>query len=185
MRKIVVTLMCACVIFAFCGCQRKGETGETVFQKETAKETVAATTEMTTAYVEPDSVPDTVVLSNVSLSSETTYEISHSYDADAHIDEVTLTLYDKVAFGTETTTCTYTYQYDRSSDSWELLSENTGGNAFSTFDIEALLDKATFEGKTNEYHGCTYTISVLEIDIENLTIKIKYKLKFKSDSVQD
>ena len=195
-KRIVAIFMCVCIIFMLCGCAGKAQEkpGETVLQNVTTNESDTADAEVTTsenivetttAYIEPDGVPDSLVLSNASIPENATYEISHSYDADAHIDEVTLVLCDKVAFGSKTTIYTYTYQYDRGSDSWELLSENTDGNPSSAFEKNAFLNKATFKGKTNDYHGCTYSISVLDIDIENLTIKIQYKLKFKSDSVQD
>lgn len=198
MRKsIIVVLSIICIIVILCSCTQKAndDSYETISLNVTTGEwsvehaeptTTANTVETTAAYVEPRGVPDSVILRNAYVPENTTYEIEHNYDSDAHIDDVLLTMYYNANFGTEITTCSYAYQYDRSSDLWELIDERKEQNDRSvSFDEEAYQNNSPFIGNTNEYHNCEYSISVLDIDIENMKAKIEYSVDFSSSSVPD
>lgn len=196
-KRILVILMSICTIFMICCCDSEANdntyewASQDVSSDESCTETAEMTTsanevETTTIYVEPSGVPDSVILRNVSIPENTTYEISHSYDADSHIDDVVLTMYYKGDFGTQITSYSYKYQYDQCSNLWELLGAKEEEDYHSvTFDKEAFLNKSPFTGNANEYHNCTYSISVLDIDMENMEAKIQYIVDFSSSSVQD
>lgn len=198
MKKSIATIASIiCIVVLFCSCAGKitdtyyGTFFENLIKEKEADGTLemkstADTVEATSDYVEPSGVPDSVILRNVSLPENTTYEIVHNYDASSHIDDALLMIHFNSAFGSETETYSYAYQYNRSTDLWELLDESNGQKTCSiSFDKEAYLTKSPFTGSTNDYHNCTYSISVLDIDIENMNATIRYSLHFSRDSIQD
>ena len=191
MKKTIVSILgVLCIMLMLCsGCMKVDEgsyESTPPHTPATEANTTANTVETTTAYVEPTGVPDTIILRNVSIPENATYEIAHNYDPVSHIDDAVLTIYDKKTFGTEITTYSYAYQYDRSSDLWDLLDESKVKELCSvSFDKDAYINNSPFTGRVKEYHDCKYSISILDINLETMSAQIKYSVKFSSDSVQN
>lgn len=196
-KRIIAIFSIICTIFMFCSCTQKtnNDLCETASQTESTKgssegqteaPTTANTIETTIAVIEPNAVPDLILLKDASIAENTKYEITHNYDVETYVDDVLLAVQRKADFGTETTTYSYIYKYDKHMVSWELLKDGEKqGNSVISFDKTAYVNHSPFTGNTNDYHGCTYSISVQDIDMENMKVTVQYSLDFSSDSVRD
>ena len=128
-------------------------------------------------------VPESVVLREVTLDENVTYNISHHYDPASHIDDVELTTCYNGKYGTQTTTYTYAYQYNKSTDLWTLIDKNNGmQNTATTFNNESLKREYIFSGDFNQAHSGTYTIFVENLDLSNMKADLSYSINFNDNS---
>lgn len=129
-------------------------------------------------------VPESVIMRNISVSDEATYEIIHDYDLTSHIDDAQVLVNYQGKFGTRTITYAYSYQYDKSADLWSLIGNNNGLQSDKTnLDEQAYLDTRDFTGDFNLYDSGTFDITIEAIDLTNRTIKVNYLLIFDNNQV--
>lgn len=193
-KRIGIVLSMICLLGVLCACTQgtNNDSNETDSQPVTADEYMAETTEApttvntvetTTPFVEPTGVPDAIVLGDADIPENAEYEIVHNYDADMRVDKVLLELKTNAKFGSKITRFSFSYQYDRSTDSWEKLDSSQGqGDDLFSLDANAFLNGSPFTGNTNDYHRCTYSISVLDLDVENKKATIQYALDFTDNA---
>ena len=128
-------------------------------------------------------VPESLVLRNTPIEDNMTYEINHHYDSSTHIDDIELITSYKGAFGVQTKTYTYAYQYDKNSDLWSLISDDDGLQSdVTSLDPKAYIGKS-FEGRFEHTHSGEYQIAVRDLDLSNETITIDYLLIFDNQEV--
>ena len=131
-------------------------------------------------------VPESVVLRNITYSMNEciNHKIIHNVDTEAHTDNVEVTLYFEYPFATKTAYISYLYQYNKSSDLWELLQE-------SEAEVEIMINESAYVngspwvGTIEGYLDCSYTISFLEIDTSEMLAKIEYEIYFENDEIPD
>ena len=156
------------------GTQETPGGGETPTPGDGTPPTDTSTTEDKTA------VPESLVLRNVSLDENTTYIMTHNYDAATHIDDVTLVTVYAGNYGTRTQTYIYSYQYDRSSDLWSLIGGKNGLQSdVVSFDPESFIGK-TFEGSYSQADSGQYSIQVTNLDLKNEKITVKYSISVQN-----
>lgn len=138
--------------------------------------------EPTTPPAEIHGVPESLILRNVSIGENVTYEITHNYDAATHIDDVLLTTSYNSAFGVQTMTYTYAYQYNRLTDLWTLIDGNNGLQSDTiTFSKESYMNNCRFTGEFDQNHKGSYTITIKDLDLTGKTATIEYFVMFSDD----
>ena len=131
----------------------------------------------------PDGVPDSLILRNVSVEENVTYDINHKYDSETHIDDVELVTSYNGDFGVQTKTYTYSYQYDQSSDLWSLIGNSNGLQSDSTtLDPNAFIGKS-FKGRFAKAYSGQYNIYARDLDLTNKIITIDYTIIFDDGDV--
>ncbi|MBQ9354756.1 MAG: hypothetical protein IJT84_03630 [Clostridia bacterium] len=213
MKKIIILLTLVVIVLSLCSCRKNHSDISSSFSQNSSlvlneditdqSETENTNIENTESFeisenhnnnnkIEDSSkgnkiingVPDSLVLRNVSIPNNFTYNIIHNYDSASHIDDVVLTAYHKARFGTHTKEYTYSYIYDKSSDLWSILNGESGFESENiSFNSESFKSAGAFTGRFNRYESGSYEITIKDIDFDAKKATISYYLIFDSDSM--
>lgn len=194
MKKALSAILALTLLFLLCACGSNTQDTEPSKPSESTQSatTTESSTENTTAPIdnvvttapseEVNEVPESVVLRNISIDENATYSITHNYDSASHIDDVELITCYNGEYGTRTTTYTYAYQYDKSSDLWSLIGGNNGMvSDVITLSEESYKNNNYFSGDFNQVHNGTYSIMVESLDLANNKATVTYAITFDDD----
>jgi hypothetical protein len=134
-------------------------------------------------------VPDTVILRDLNTVQYTSYKFEHSYDKDAHIDDVQITLYDKGEYGTEITKFIMPYQYDKASDLWKKTQEYLlcllDAEHSVEWNCDAIIEKSPWVGELDTYSDVSYSITIKSVDLKNMVAVVEYRIEYESEYKED
>ena len=188
-KAILIVLILICILSVFCSCSLKNSGSNTAVSSNSSISSKADSTEKTESnnqsseqIKELDGVPASIVLRNVSIPENETYEIIHNYDSTTYIDDVELITIYSGKFGIQTKKYTYSYQYNRSTDLWSLISGNNGKQSDVINFVDDVYLNKEFTGKFNRYHSGSYSVTIKDIDFDNKKVEVDYLLTFDDNS---
>lgn len=172
-KLLIMAISLVSILIVFCSCSKN--------QHVISSDTVASSMS-SIDNKESRGVPESLVLRNITIPENVTYEIIHKYDSATHIDDVELITSYTGKFGTKTQKYVYSYQYDKSTDLWTLMSGNNGLQSdITVFDENKYLNNE-FTGKFNGAHSGKYRIIINEIDFDKKKVAVEYLLIFDDTS---
>lgn len=154
MKKIIALITALVILGSFAGCAQQG--------KQVPDGYLTLDVEN---YVYAEEIEDAY-----------TYTSSHSYDTDTGMDHVTIELRVNHIYADEVVKGTVTYQYNRSTDTWNKIRDVRWGDMH--LEYKADMFEKTFSGKILYFPGnhSEYEISVENLDFINGTITCRYHI---------
>lgn len=186
MKKLLSSaIIISVILLSLCSCVKNHREDTDSSMVNTVSSENTTSDESKQNEYEPKSVPDSLVLENVTVSENEKYEISHNYDKSNKVDYVTLIVNYNGKFGTHIKKYCYQYQYDTSNDLWsEFDGENGLLSDEITYNEEAYKSFGHFTGRFSRYETGTYDITIQSLDFAAKTATVNYCLTFDRDSEQ-
>ncbi len=185
MKRFISFFVVLTLLLLLCSCSEnkgKGKESSTISSSSQTEDTLSSNTPK---KEEPKSVPDNVVLENVSLSENEKYEISHNYEESNKTDNVTLTISYNGNYGSRIKKYSFCYQYDNSADLWN---QADGENGLLSDEISynesAFKSSGHFTGRFSRYETGSYDIVIESLDFNAKSARVNYCLTFDRDSEQ-
>ncbi len=120
-------------------------------------------------------VPDIVVYEYFSdyidMDIEDIVNITHNYNSEVHIDNVTVDIRIEHEYGVQERTYILHYQYYSSNDLWELLDEKSTNRTY--WDEEKLEDTWTGENE-----NILWQVDIIDLDFINQKVTLSYSVRF-------